>query len=275
MRKTVMNEISNKQKGNNNTQVGEQTNIENKITLVNNGLSPSEASKLAMDLFYDNFPKLQQIASDTARQRAEEITNQIIENLSNCGVININALANPDVQYVLYEGQKNYARFGEKDKLSLLSDLISKRIEVDNNDNTSLKIAIDKAVSVAGFLSKSQLDYLALLFITTKVKIGTIRTINDLKVFFDYLSTVFSNSEDVNWETLQMLGCLQISLVDICGIIAKTYGFDKNDVKQICPDSISKLSGDYSTSQIGTVIAIIHLHNKTKYRFPFETWIHD
>ena len=42
------------------------------IAVQNNGMQPQEACQLAINLFMDNFPKLQQIAADTARERADE-----------------------------------------------------------------------------------------------------------------------------------------------------------------------------------------------------------
>ena len=270
-----MNEIVNKQKGDNNTQIGEQTNIENKITVVNNGLSPSEASELAIKLFYDNFPKLQQIARDTASQRVEELSNKIIEELSNRNITDLNAFASPDVQYVLFEAQKSYARFGEREKLDILSKLVSDRIEIDEEDNTSMKIAIDKAVSVVGLLSTKQIDYLTLLFIATKVKFGHIKSIDDLKILFRQLEILFPNVADVNCEMLDTLGCIQLHLNFWSKHYSKTYGFDENEVEKILPNVILNLNGDYSTSPVGTVIAIINAAQKTQFNFNMNTFIYN
>ena len=165
-----MSDIINKQKGDNNTQIGEQTII------INNGLSSTEACQLAMDLFYENFPKLQQIAKDIAYQRAEELSNGIITELRKRNYIDLSAFSDPDIQYVLLEAQKNYARFGEKEKLTVLTKLVADRIMNHHNNNT-LKVAIDKAISIAGVLNTRQMDFLSLLFITTKTHFNNINTI--------------------------------------------------------------------------------------------------
>lgn len=253
-------------KGNESTNIGVQNNYY--------GLTPKEACEMAMGLFYDNFPKLQKQAKEVVEKRVTELMNEIAVKLYRDNITDMSPLAYPDVQYVVYEAQKNYARFSTPDLLSKLSSLIVERIK-HNDDDMCLKVAIDQAISVIGMLSSSQLDHLSKLFLTTKVRFKNIESLERLKRHFDYLDNTFSKSKNSNWQHLNMLGCLQLDLPDVCKYNAKIYGFNVSDVEKICPKNIKDFSGDYSTSPIGTIIAIIHAEQKTDFHFDPKIWIHD
>lgn len=248
-----------------NTLIGQQINY--------NGLSPEEASNIAINLFMDNFPKLQQQAMEKVEERIKEFNDAIMLKLAD-NVEDYSAFNEPDVQYALYEAQNNYARFGSDKMLSKLTSLVAKRV-CHNDDEMCLKVAIDQAISIVGMLNQAQLDYLALMFLATKVKFKSINTIEDLRAHLNYLDSVFSKTKDSNWQHLNMLGCLQLDLPDVCEIYAKRYNLNKSEVEKICPQNIKALSGDYSTSPIGTIIGIIHAEQKTPYQLDPRIWIHD
>ena len=48
---------------------------------IQTGLTYSDARKIALDVFNDNFVKLSKVAADTAKKRAEEITGKILNRL--------------------------------------------------------------------------------------------------------------------------------------------------------------------------------------------------
>lgn len=253
------------------------TNIEQKssfgsettqIATQNNyyGMTPEEAFKMAMKLFQDNFPVLQQIAADTAKKRAEELVNSVVEELNKYNVKDYSAFADPDIQYIFLEAQKSYARFGSEEKISLISKLLANRI-AGNNEESSYKVVLDKAIEITPLLTEEQVDYLSLLFLTTKVKHQMINDLDQLDRNLKYISRVFCKSNHETYAYLNTLGCLQIALINICGVISKTYGFKKEEVEKICPDIIKNLSGDYSTSPIGSLIAMINIEEKTLFKF--------
>lgn len=252
--------------GNTGTQIGQQNNY--------NGLSPEDASKLAINLFMENFPKLQQQAMEKVEKRIKEFCDSVMQKLADDNVQDYSAFTEPDVQYALYEAQKNYARFGTEEMLSKLTSLIAKRVN-HNDDDMCLKVAIDQAISIVGMLNDAQLDYLSLMFLVTKVKFLSIDNLEILKGHLNFLDNCFSESKHSNWQHLNMLGCLQLDLPDVCDICARRYNFNKKDVEKICPQNIKELSGDYSTSPIGTIIAIIHAEQKTPYNLDPKIWIHD
>jgi len=236
------------------------------------GLTPQQACKMAMELFYDNFPKLQEEAKALVEKRVTTLMDEIAIQLCKKNVTDMSPLAEPDVQYTIYEAQKNYARFATKKSLATLSSLVAERIK-QNDSGICLKVAIDKAISIVGMLSPSQLDYLSLLFMVTRVKFPDIKTIDDLKERFEYLSTIFCCATNSSWEHLNMLGCLQLDLPDICKISASTYALSLAEIEKNCPQLIKDLNGDCSASPVGIIIAIANAEQKTTYRFNPQTWI--
>lgn len=256
----------NQENSNNPTSIGIQNNNYN-------GLSPEESAKMALGLFNENFPKLQLVAEKIAYERVTELWNEIALKLTTLGLSCSDALLDVDVQYSLLEAQKQYARFGTQELLDKLSSLVANRVKY-HNDDMCLKVTIDQAISVIGKVSEPQLDYLSLLFITTKVKFDDISSLEQLKNRFDYLEKVFPKSRYSNWQHLNMLGCFQLELPDVCDINAKRYGFMKSDVERIFSENIKNLSGDFSTSPIGTILAIMHAEQRIHYRFDPKIWIH-
>ena len=248
------------------TQIGQQN--------VYNGISPEEASKIAINLFMDNFPKLQQLAMEKVEKRIKEFCDSVMQKLADANVQDYSAFTEPDVQYALYEAQNNYARFGTDEMLSTLTTLVSERVK-RNQDDFSLKVTIDKAISITGMLSVEQLNHLSLLFIVTKVKFYNIKTLDDLESHFNIITEAFKNVKIQDWQYLQMLGCLQLSLPQVIEKYSKMYNLDAKEVKKICPDIIEDIVGDYSTSPVGTILAITNAVGKVPYNFDPKIWIHD
>ena len=244
------------------------------IAVQHNGMQPQEACQLALNLFMDNFPKLQQIAADTARERADEFCKTTIAKLQHANVRDYSAFSDPDVQYVLFDAQKDYARFGTKQMLGTLTDLIANR--VTNNDDFILKVTIDKAISVASMLTPQQLDFLSLLFLCTRVNHTHIKTLEQLETHLNRLCSIFAvNPADVNFSYLNMLGCLQIALPKPIKVFAQTYNLSEVDVERICPQQIKSLATDYGISTVGTMLAITNAEQKTSFAFDPHIWIHD
>lgn len=246
------------------TQIGIQNNY--------TGLNPSDACNLAMRLFYDNFPKLQACAEETAKKRVEELSEEIFGKLQKSNVTNFEPFKDPDVQYVLFEAQKNYARFGTKEMLNNLSGLIVKRIEY-HEDNFILKVTIDKAIEIVQMLSSEQLDLLSLFFLTGKVQFNSIDCLEKLKEHFDILNLFFGKADFSSIEYLNMLGCLQIYLFNPISAYAKRYDIESEEVEKICPELIKKTKSDYSTSLVGTILGLLNAEAKLGISFNPSKWI--
>lgn len=239
---------------------------------VYNGISLEKAVEITNKLFIDNFPKLQEYAKEEINKRILELQEKVFRQLENNKIVNFNAFADPDMQYAYYEAQKNYARFGTEDMLSILSDLIVKRVE--NTENDYLKRVIDSAITIVGQLTKSQIDYLTVIFLLKNVKINSVNNIEKLKELFDEIQEEFSPVCSSGISMLISLGCLEINLGEVEKTIAKTYGLNIEEIKAIIPKEFNLVPADYSTSDIGRVISIINAQNKLRYSFMFETFIH-
>ena len=240
------------------------------------GMTPEQAARQTIDLFKDNFPKLQALAKEIAEQRATELCNEILKKLENKQVKDFTPFTQPDVQFVLYEAQKNYARFGEKEVMKILTELVANRIQNDNKGH--FKRIVDNAVVVACELSSAQLDCLSALFMLTKVCFSDIKTIKDLKTFFNYISSIF-NLDNINYNQeisyLNFKGCLQLELPDISEIQSRLYNLVQNEVEKNLSQGIKQFETDYGVSEIGIILGIINAEQKSRYRFDAHIWIHD
>lgn len=292
-----MNEnINNAQKGNHNTQIGQQNNTENidnssavniQQTTVDNstdihidsrpvvyiGMSPEKASQMAIDLFWNNFPKLQQQAMNKVESLINEFCNTTIKKLIDEKIKDYSPFSTPDMQYVLVEAQTNYARFGNQDLLAIMSDLIVQRVKSDKDEY--FKIVLDRAISIIPSLTKRQIDTLTLLFYYKKVRFGNIQNLNDLQKHFDQSDMLFTPCRMEGYSLLNSLGCLDLDLNDVCERTSATYTLKKEDVEAICPTNIKTLHCDYSPSHVGIIIAIINSNTKTNYKFNPNVWIHE
>ena len=249
--------------GSTTTQIGQQNNYY--------GISPDQACQMAVNLFMQNFPKLQDIARETAESRASEFCNEAVQKILIHGIQDFSSFADPDVQYILYEAQKNYARFGTSEMLGTLSELIAKRVEHDKD--FVLKVAIDKAVEITPLLSQPQLSYLSLLFVCTNAKFTDIKTIYDLQGRLNAFVYAWGDADFDSINYLNILGCLQLRLNNMVRNLARIYNFQESDVEKICPELIKKLSGDYTTSIIGTILAITNWDIKQGVKFDPKIWI--
>lgn len=251
--------------GSQTTQIGNQNNYY--------GLSPQEACNMTMQLFCDNFPKLQETASKVALERVNELMNEIAQKIERKKLGDMSPFGDPDVQYAVYEAQKNYARFGTKEMLSYLSELIVGRVQ-NNHTNICLKVSIDKAIELVPMLTSNHLDALSLLCITCKVQSRKVRTITDLKEYLNKIYVTFRKADLASIPYLNMLGCLELYLHDPVEQYAKIYGFDKDLVNMVCPDLIKRTYGDFTTSHVGTVLALTNAGIKWNKEYTLSNWIY-
>lgn len=249
--------------GSQTTQIGVQNII--------NGISPEDASKMAIDLFMENFPKLQSLAAETARERAEEFCTAAIEKLKAENVQDFSAFGDPDVQYVLYQAQRDYARMGTKELLDQLTSLLSLRVTHDQD--FVLKATIDKAMEIAPYLLPRHYDLLVAYFIVKHMRVSPIKTISDLQARLSIESAPFTRACKKDSQYLDTHGCLQIYLGGAAEMLAKSYGFPKNEVERVCPPVLKEIDGDYGLSYVGKMLAISHYCLKKGFKLDPHIWI--
>lgn len=258
--------------GSETTQIALQQKITNNTTNKTYiGISPQEVSKQMIDIFLDNFPKLQQLAAEKAVERVNELWDEILKKIETHQITNFTPFSEPDMQYSLFEVEKDYARFGTKELLSTLSALVIRRIQYDGD--FFLKVVADKALSVVNFLSSAQLDLMSLLFFCKHVKISGIKSLDDLEGHLKFISKIFSKADINAISFLETMGCTTIFLVDLDQHYASAYGLNQQDVHTIIPPKILELDGDYGLSYVGILLAIVNAEAKTKYRFDPKIWI--
>lgn len=250
---------------------GRQIVVQGDYNEYGSSVSAKDASEIAVNLFMANFPKLQEEAGKVAKERADEFCKELMKKLEKVDADNYSAFKEPDVQYVLYEAQKSYARFGTSEMLKMLTEMMSARISI--GDETIMKVSIDKAIEIVPMLSAPQFDYLSLLFLCTRTKRESVKTLEQLKTHLDYLAEMFSQADFECFSYVDMLGCLQFSLHNTVENLAETYNFSKDEVEAICPQIIKETTCDYSTSYIGTVLAITNAQQKTELKMNMKTWI--
>ena len=151
-----------------------------------------------------------------------------------------------------------------------VSNLIVERVK--HNNDFYLKIVINKAISVVGSLSQSQIDALTMLFFYKSVNFGGVRTLDDLKEHFDHSSVNLNPCGRNGYSLLNSLGCLELDLDNVVERCSKTYSLNQNEIEAICPPQIKSVHPDYGVSHVGAIIAIINSQSKFGYVFDPKIW---
>ncbi len=260
--KNQLNVKQNASIGSTTTQIAEQNNYY--------GMSPEEASSLSLKLFLDNFPKLEAKAMEVAKQRAEEFCNTLIQQLGARGLHNLEPFAQPDVQFMLCEAQKDYARVGTEDLLSMLTSLLTDRIEFD--DQFKLKMVINKAIGIAKYLLPEHLDYLAVILFGKHVHLNA-STPDMLCSMLNTHLNLFQQANIMDFEYLLSLDCCRLMVGKASVQLAKNHGFDKKALDGKYPKILDIVPGDYGLSQTGLVLAITHINNKMGPVLKITDWV--
>lgn len=247
--------------GSSGTQIGIQNNY---------GLTPAEATEIAIRIFRENFPKLQEEAAEVVNQRINSLLGRLFEKIVKEKISNLEPFREPDMQYALYEAQKNYARFGTEERLETLTTLIVTRLK--QNDNFSIKISIDKAIEVVANLTPEQIDYLSLVLLCKDSKLRIIKDKDSFRKAMNEIDQIFSNANYHSIAFLNMLGCLQMNLGSIEELFSEKLGIPQKEITEICPERIRLINPDYSLSPCGRIIAIINAENKTEYKFNLKSF---
>ena len=107
----------------------------------------------------------------------------------------------------------------------------------------------------------------------TQTKVENIKTLDGLEQHLKTIETSFSNADFSSVSYLNMLGCLQVQIHDTVDNLSNLYKFEKQDIEQICPQLIKRTTGDYTTSYVGTILAITNAESKINLKFNPKIWI--
>ncbi len=277
--------MKNKQKSGDNS-----TNIQAEKIIIKKGLTVEDTKKIVQIIYDNNFPKLQKIAANEARERVNLFKKELSEKISKkLSFQEINKISEPDIQYALFEAIKTNIRRNDKELRNILTELIIGRIKRDNSDLT--KIIYNEAISTVGKLTKNQLKILTLHITVRYVIRQNIFSWDDFK---DYLKSIesFLDFEDriVDFQHLEFCSC--ISIIDFASIgvleifknnYPSLFEIDKKINQKIKKDQMgslllkkwenSKIKNITSTSA-GILIGIIYYEQTTGIKTNLNNWIY-
>lgn len=210
------------------------------VTITKTGLTYAEVRDVALDVFRANFYELAGVAKDTAKARAEEVTEAFLSKLKTEHPAGIEKAHDPDFQYALFTVQKEYARNGDKDLGDLLVDLLVDRSKQEQRD--ILQIVLNESLTTAPKLTESQLAVLAVIFLfkyTQNYGVGNHQMLGEYldKHVAPFASKVVKNM--ACYQHLEFSGCGATGLGrrSLASILGITYqglflkGFDEKEIE--------------------------------------------
>jgi len=209
------------------------------VTITNAGLTYTEVREVALDIFRANFYELVGVAKETAKVRAEAITEEFLSKLQKEHPSGFEKAHDPDFQYALFTVQKEYARNGDKDLGDLLVDLLVDRSKQEQRD--ILQIVLNESLSTAPKLTESQLAGLAVIFQFKYTQNNGIGNHHMLGEYLDGYVAPFASKIVKNmacYQHLEFSSCGAIGMVEnsLESILGTTYqgqflkGFDEKEV---------------------------------------------
>jgi hypothetical protein len=195
------------------------------VDSLNYGLTYQDAKALFLDLFKENFLKLQEEASTIATSRAEEITDSFLNKLATDYPAAIANAKDPDFQMALLLVQREYARSGDRELGDVLVDIL---VDRSAQSGRSLRqLVLKDALDTAPRLTPAEFAILAVIWWVRQVKCSVNSPIElynalrqNLLPFADALAT-----NTAEYRHLESCGCLSIGIgqADIVEIIRRMY----------------------------------------------------
>lgn len=131
-------------------------------TVIVNGVTYEEARQIAVDVFKCNALELAGIAKETARLRAEHITERFLKDLAEKNPSALESASDPDFQHCIFDAQRAYARSGDEGLEDVLVDLLGNRASVP--ERNFKQVVLNEAIAVLPKLTTSQINIITLLF---------------------------------------------------------------------------------------------------------------
>jgi hypothetical protein len=258
---------------------------------VNEGLTLEQARTVSLDVFKANFYDLGEDVRQIATRRAEEITNEYLKKLQIEDERLIEKTVDPDIRYNLFEVQKAYARFGDKEMSNLLVDVLVQRTK---EDVSFPRIVLNEALTVIPKLTKLQIDILTLLYLVETV--GYINpTYQTISTFYEDLMAPCLDDRllpdnEYFYLHLQSCGCVAIILGvkrDLAEVFHKKFKGKYPDLETINQeirntpklDAFEKSWSGKSVfnrctlSSVGVAIGLINFNSIRGSKFKMDTFI--
>lgn len=190
------------------------------------GLSYSEVKEVALDVFKNNFITLSEQANRIARERAEELVDDFLNEIKEKNPALLNSVQEPSMQSALYSAQKSYAITGDKNVADMLVDILVDR--ADQTERNLRQIVLDESLEVVPKLTNEQLDILTIVFI---LRYSRQQGLSSLEKFKQYLETSIKpftdnlTKENSSYQHIEYCNCgaVSIAVIDIENIFSRHY----------------------------------------------------
>lgn len=206
---TIMSGNKQKQSGGDNS-----TNIQAGNVIIN-GISYSEVRQIAQDVFESNFLKLKGDAFDIARTRANQFIEDYLKELQEKHPEGLAKSIDPDMQYAIFEAQREFARSGDEELSKLLINLLIERTK--ENDKSLKQIVLNESLTVVPKLTLEHLNILSIVFLLKEAKFNNLNGLEqfnaDIKQFlFPLLDNINLNNKSSFYQHLVFSRCASISI---------------------------------------------------------------
>jgi len=234
----MINDKITKQEGGENSTNYQAGTILVKQDITYQGITYQDVKNIATDVFKSNYLELSAKASDTARQRAEELVDDFLTKVKERNPTSLNSMEEPGMQYAVFTAQKEYAKTGDKDLSDMLVDILVDRAA--QQERNLKQIVLDESLSIVPKLTSSQLDTLTIIFILKYSSSFQVGSISSLKKYLEEYILPFTSilsKEQSLYQHLEFAGCGSISLssINIEEVLLQNYkgifctGFTKEE----------------------------------------------
>jgi hypothetical protein len=168
----------------------------------------SEFREIARSVFKENFYNLKEVARETAYNRSNEFTEEVIKVLSD-NPKNFDTFSEPSMQANLFEAQKAYAKSGERYLKILLLIYINNIVKTVPKSLT--RIILEESIKIVPKLTIRQCDMLSLIFLMLYSPNYNLSTWEDFETLLNDCIYPFieSLSDNVtNYRHLEYTGCV-------------------------------------------------------------------
>ncbi|MFA6192821.1 MAG: LPO_1073/Vpar_1526 family protein [Sulfurimonas sp.] len=137
------------------------TNIQAQNIIIHNGITNAEAREIALDIYNANFMKLSEEAALTALSRVESFTDKCIKKIFDENLEY--TFQSPELQYVLFNAQKECARSSDENLEEILSNILIDRAK--EYERGLKQIALEESISIIPKLTNKHMDILTLNYL--------------------------------------------------------------------------------------------------------------
>ena len=195
---------------------------------INNGVSIAQMSEIITALSA-HVERLSATAKELIEDRLSQFRTEIVTRFANDTSTKIEAFSDPDFQASILDAQRAFARSGDSNLQSVLTDLIAQRSKQPARNRITL--TLNDAITKAGSIPKADLNALSLMFVLQNVfHTGVVHfdgMIEFLQIFVEPGLHEISTSDSAQ-QYLTSHGCITtappgISYMDLVALLTERY----------------------------------------------------